>query len=227
METKKTPKTNLENKRMLFREIGLIVALLLVFMSFEWKTHDKTISVIAPVNPDIVDVFIPPTMPEPPQPSVAPPMIIDNFLLVDDGVDVPSVIVPTEPIPGEGYTTYTYRAATYTDEPIIDDDIPVVAVDEKPKFMSGDENEFTKWVLKNMTYPDVAIDNRIQGRVICSFVVNTQGNVVDVKILRGVDPTLDREAVRVISMSPKWVPGKHYGKPARVKYTFPVIFQLK
>jgi len=229
METKKTPKANLENKRILFLEIGLTAALLLVVMSFEWKTYDKAISIgdIFDKNRIIDDDFVPPTTPDLPQPPVAPPMITEEFYLVDNDVNVLPVVVPTENIPKEGYAIYTYPAATYSDEPVIDDDIPEAAVDEKPKFMGGDENEFTKWVFKNLVYPEIAIDNKIQGRVVCSFVVDTKGQVVDVKILRGVDPSLDKEALRVIAMSPKWTPGKHYDKPARVRYTFPVIFQLK
>jgi len=111
------------------------------------------------------------------------------------------------------------------DDEIMEEDAKVV--EEKPKFMGGDENEFTKWVYRNMRIPEIAKENNIQGRVICSFVVAADGKVVDVKVLRGVDPSLDVEAFRVISMSPKWTPGKQGGKPVRVKYTFPVIFQLR
>jgi len=228
METKKTPKANLENKRILFLEIGLTAALLLIFLSFEWKTHDKTVSIERfGGDKNIIDDFVPPTTPDLPQPPVAPPMITDVIQLVGDDVNLPPIVVPTENIPKEGYATYTYQAASYSDEPIVDEVIPVVAVDEKPRFMGGDENEFSKWVSKNMAYPEDAIKNRIQGRVICSFVVDTKGNVTNVKILRGVDPLLDKEAIRAISNSPKWTPGEQRGKPVRVSYTFPVIFQLK
>jgi len=228
METKKTPKANLENKRLLFLEIGLTVALLLIFLSFEWKTHDKMISLEGIRDgKNIIDDIVPITIPDLPQPQVIPPMITEEFYIVDDNVDVISVVVPTENIPKEGYATYTYRQPTNIDEPIIDDVLPVVAVEEKPKFMGGDENEFTRWVFRNMTYPEDAKRNGIQGRVICSFVVDTQGNIIDVKILRGVDPLLDKEAIRAISKSPKWTPGKNRGKPVRVSYTFPVIFQLR
>ena len=80
---------------------------------------------------------------------------------------------------------------------------------------------------KNLTYPDIAKENGIQGRVTLQFTVNTDGSVKDVKVLRGVDPSLDKEAVRVVSSSPKWSPGKQRDRAVKVTYTFPVIFQLK
>jgi len=100
-------------------------------------------------------------------------------------------------------------------------------VEVKPTFQGKDDNHFTEWVFKNMTYPEVAKRNRIQGRVIVEFVVTAEGDVTNVKVLRGVHPSLDEEAVRVISMSPKWSPGIQHYRPVRVKYVFPVIFGLR
>jgi len=105
--------------------------------------------------------------------------------------------------------------------------IPVAVVEVKPKFQNGDENEFTKWVAQHMTYPEEAKDKKIQGRVICSFVVDENGKVIDAKVLRGVNPILDSVAVNLISASPDWTPGKHKKKNVAVKYTFPIIFQLR
>jgi len=115
---------------------------------------------------------------------------------------------------------------TTANEQTSEETIPVALVEVKPMFQGGDEHEFSKWVFENLTYPQFARDNNIQGRVICSFVVASDGSVIDVKILRGVAPSLDEEALRVINMSPKWTPGKQKGKAVNVKYTFPIIFQL-
>jgi len=93
--------------------------------------------------------------------------------------------------------------------------------------MGGDENTFTKWVFERLVYPEVAKENGIQGRVTLQFVVDTDGSVRDVKVIRGVDPALDKEAVRVVSSSPKWTPGRQRDKPVKVRYIFPVIFQLR
>jgi TonB family protein len=106
-------------------------------------------------------------------------------------------------------------------------EIPFMIVEVKPKFMGGDENTFTKWVFERLVYPQDAKDKGIQGKVTVSFLVKKNGSVADVKVLRGVNELLDKEAVRVVSASPKWTPGKHKGKDVAVRYTFPVIFQLK
>ncbi len=107
-----------------------------------------------------------------------------------------------------------------------DDVIMYVAVDEKPKFQGGEANVFSKWVVKNMVYPEYAIENGIQGRVTVQFVVNEDGSVSNVKVLNGLDKLLDAEAVRVVSKSPKWSPGKQAGVPVKVKYVFPVVFRF-
>lgn len=105
--------------------------------------------------------------------------------------------------------------------------IPFQLVEEKPKFMGGDANEFSKWVNQRLVYPEVAKENGVQGRVMLQFTVGTDGSVSGVKVLRGVDPSLDKEAVRVVSQSPKWTPGKQRDRKVKVTYTFPVIFQLR
>lgn len=105
--------------------------------------------------------------------------------------------------------------------------IPYALVDQKPRFQGGGANEFSKWVNQHLCYPYDAKKDGIQGRVTLQFSVNADGNVVDVKVLRSVDPSLDKEAVRVVSSSPKWTPGKHNDKPVKVTFTFPVIFRLK
>ncbi len=149
----------------------------------------------------------------------------DVIQIVDDDVSVNDDIITLEDDKNIGVQVMDYVQAE--EEEMVEEDIPLAVVEEKPKFMGGDENEFSKWVAKNMTYPEMAKENGIQGRVICSFVVTAEGKVADVKILRGVDPSLDKEAIRVISMSPRWTPGKQRTKAVRVKYTFPVIFQLR
>ena len=83
------------------------------------------------------------------------------------------------------------------------------------------------WDFQVFKYPEIAKENGISGRVTVQFTIDKDGSVKDVKVLRGVDSSLDKEAVRVIQKSPKWSPGKQRGKPAKVKYTFPIIFQLR
>ena len=111
-------------------------------------------------------------------------------------------------------------------EDLGDEPIPFQLVEVKPSFQGGDANKFSTWVNTQLKYPDIAKNNGIQGRVTLQFTVDVDGSVTNVKVLRGVDPSLDNEALRVVRLSPKWTPGRQKGKPVRVTYTFPVIFQL-
>lgn len=98
-------------------------------------------------------------------------------------------------------------------------------VDEMPSFPGG-LNGLMTFLAQNMVYPVTAQENGVQGRVIISFVVETDGSITDVKVARSVDPSLDREAMRVVKAMPKWMPGKKDGKPVRVKYTVPMVFHF-
>jgi TonB family protein len=105
-----------------------------------------------------------------------------------------------------------------------EESIPFQMIDVKPTFQGGDANTFSKWVNERLVYPEVAKKNGQQGRVTLQFTIGKDGNVTKVKVLRGVSPELDAEAVRVVSMSPAWTPGIKDGKPVSVTYTFPIIF---
>ena len=113
------------------------------------------------------------------------------------------------------------------DEEEEDDDAVYVVVETMPEFPGGQQALF-KYLSENVKYPVIAQENGIQGRVICQFVVNKDGSIVEVEVVRsGGDPSLDKEAVRVIKSMPKWKPGQQRGKPVRVKYTVPVNFKLQ
>lgn len=105
--------------------------------------------------------------------------------------------------------------------------VPFQLVKEKPSFQGGDANAFSRWVNMRLVYPELAKDNGVQGRVSVQFTIEKDGTVTNVKVLRGVDPSLDAEAVRVVSSSPKWTPGMMEGKVVRVTYTYPVVFSLR
>ena len=105
--------------------------------------------------------------------------------------------------------------------------IPFQLVEQKPSFKGGDANEFSKWVNSQLVYPKDAKAKKIQGRVTLQFTIESDGSVTNVNVLKGVHPSLDEEAVRVVSSSPKWKPGTQRGKPVRVTYTFPITFGLR
>lgn len=231
METKKSSKANLENKKLLFKEIGLILACLLILAAFEWKSSRNPVTILQAENiPVLEEDQIPVTLETPPQlpPANIEPVLSDLIEIVNNEVKVDShPLLSPEDDPRIGIEYKPYIPKTKEEEVVPEDAIPYAAVEEKPSFRGGDHNSFTKWVFSQIDYPEIAKENGVQGRVTLQFTVNIDGSVSDVTILRGVDSSLDKEAVRVVSASPKWSPGKQQGRAVKVRYVFPVIFQLR
>lgn len=230
METKKTNRASLENKRAMFLEIGLVAALAIVLTSFEWNSSTKDVATIMAGNSFLADdETIPVTQQEPPPPpqTIKEPVISEELKIVENDVKIDTEFLSpddnTDPIKIVPYV----EPSNKEEEEEIEEFIPFSIVEDKPTFQGGDANTFTKWVYGNIVYPELAIENGIQGRVTVQFTIDKDGSVKDVKVLRGADSTLDKEAVRVISSSPKWTPGKQRGKAVKVKYTFPIIFQMR
>lgn len=229
MEVKKTPKASLENKRALFIEIGLIVALAVVYIAFNWTSKDVQVSTLEAENQVVQEEeIIPITQETPPPPPEAPkiPVLSDQIDIVDDEIEVDNDFLSLEDSDDMGVEIMDY-VENVQEEVVEEEAIPFQLVEEKPSFMGGDANQFSTWVNKRLVYPEIAKENGVQGRVTLQFTVEKDGSVTKVKVLRGVDPSLDKEAVRVVSMSPKWKPGKQRDRAVPVTYTFPVYFQLR
>lgn len=229
MEVKKSPEADLKNKRLLFTEIGLVVALLVVIVAFNWTSTEKVESAFEETTTELIEEeIIPITQEETPPPPEAPkiPVLSDQIDIVDDNIKVDDNILNLEDSDDLGVEIMDY-VEEVEEEVVEEEAIPFQLVEEKPKFRGGDANAFSSWVAKNLNYPEVAKENGVQGRVMLQFTVNPDGSVSNVKVLRGVDPSLDKEAVRVVSSSPKWTPGKQRDRAVKVTYTFPVIFQLR
>src|SRR5574344_1560585 len=230
MEIKKTPKADLQNKRALFTEIGLVIVLAVIFLAFEWSSKDKVESDI--LNQKTVAVeeeIIPITNEQPQMPQKMPdiPTLSDVIDIVDDDIKVSDdMFLDLEDNKNLGVAIMDY-VAEVEEEVVEEEAIPFALVEEKPTFMGGDANTFTKWVNGKLVYPEIAKENGVQGRVTLQFTVNADGSVSNVIVLRGVDSSLDKEAVRIVSSSPKWKPGRQRERPVKVTYTFPVIFQLR
>lgn len=229
MEIKKTPKADLENRRTLYTEIGLVVALLVVWGAFSYSTKEKA---VANLGEDVqvveVEDMVPITQETPPPPPEAPkiPVLSDQIDIVEDDIKVDDNFMSLEDDANLGVEIMDY-VEEVKEEVVEEEAIPFQLVEEKPSFNGGDANEFSKWVNSKLQYPEIAKENGVQGRVTLQFTVNPDGSVSNVKVLRGVDSSLDKEAVRVVSMSPKWKPGKQRDRAVKVTYTFPVIFQLR
>lgn len=231
MEVKKSEKASLENKRLLFTEIGFVVALIAIYFAFNWSSTEKEVATLeAEVANVEVEDMVPITQETPPPPEAAPkiPILSDQIDVVDDNIKVDdNMFQNLEDDANSGVEIMDYIESAPEEETVEEEAIPFQLVEEKPSFNGGDANEFSKWVNSKLVYPEIAKENGVQGRVTLQFTVNADGTVSNVKVLRGVDSSLDKEAVRVVSSSPKWKPGKQRDRAVKVTYTFPVIFQLR
>ncbi len=231
-EQKKTDRADLEKNIGLYFLMGAVVALATIFVAFEWGNRDIKIEEIESnmVIEEIEDIQITPPdedTPPPPPPEEAP-VNVEVLQIVEDDVEVADVEIAsvddsfdklqqkfTPPAP-----TQRGRAEQVQEDTIFE------FLEEMPEFPGGPA-AMMKWLGDHVRYPAIAAENNIQGRVMVSFVVETDGSVSNVKVVRGVDPSLDKEAVRLIESMPKWKPGMQTGKPVRCRYNIPVTFKLR
>lgn len=228
MEIKKSPKADLEGKKTTGLLIGLVLILAAMFVAFEWTKRD----VVIPADSGIVDVpfeeeMVPITEQEEPKQAPPPPeapKVEEVLQIAENDADVEESTIQSNEDKGEAIDI-KYVPEVVEEEEVEEQQIFQV-VEEMPEFPGG-MAECLKFLAKNIKYPTIAQENGVQGRVIVQFVVNQDGSIVDPVVVRSVDPYLDKEALRVIQMMPKWKPGKQRGKAVRVKYTVPVTFKLQ
>ena len=229
MEKKKSQKADLETKRLLFVEIGLAVALAVVYGAFEYSSAEITTADLMDTSDVFVEEFVIPATfetPPPPPPAVPKIELSDIIDIVDDDIEVDDNLFKTiEDDPYQGIEIYDYYDVEEME--VEEAPIPFAIVEEKPKFNGGDANEFSRWVNKRLVYPPICVENGVQGRVTLSFTVMPDGSLANITVLRGVDKELDKEALRVVSSSPRWEPGRQRDRAVPVTYTFPVVFSLR
>ncbi|MCG8581033.1 MAG: TonB family protein [Bacteroidales bacterium] len=227
MEVKKSPKADLENKKSVFMQIGLVVTLAIVLIAFEWTSTDVDASQFEMVEElEAEEEIMPITRQEEvkPPPPPPPPKVADVLNIVEDDVELDEEL-DIEDTEMDEDTEIDFSDLAMEEEE--SDDAPVFfIVEDMPEFPGGEE-ALRKYIAQSVKYPVIAQENGIQGRVYVSFVVNTKGKVTDVKIARGVDPNLDKEAIRVVNAMPAWKPGKQRGKAVKVSYTVPINFVLQ
>ncbi len=229
MEIKKTEKASLENKRLIFAEVGLITALLVVLAGFESFTRAKEVAVLQgnTLIDDEDDILAIPLDTPPPAPQApALPMLSDELEIVEDNVtvDLDFQSLDDTDIPVD---IQEYVRQEVVEEDVEEETLPFITVEQKPTFNGGDANDFAKWVNSRLVYPEVAKDNGVEGRVVLQFTIGKDGRLQDVKVLNSPDESLAKEAVRVVSSSPKWEPGRQRDRAVKVSYTFPVIYRLR
>lgn len=227
MEVKKSPKADLESKKTTWLLIGYVVVLAFLFVAFEWTERDVKIDTSQAVA-DVLfeEEIIPITQQEekvaPPPPDVPP--VSETLTIVDDKTDVKETSIISSEETGQKVEVKYVPVQVVEDEP--EEQTIFEVVENMPEFPGG-MGACLQFLAKNIKYPNIAQENGTQGRVIIQFVVNKDGSIVDPKVVRSVDPYLDKEALRVILTMPKWKPGMQRGKAVRVKYTVPVMFRLQ
>lgn len=228
MEIKKSPKADLESKKSTWLLVGYVIVLAFMFVAFEWTKRDIKFD----TSQAITDVFfeeeiIPITeqleQVTPPPPEA--PSIAETLTIVEDDADVEETAIVSSEELNQAVEIKYVPVAVEEEEP--EEQTIFEVVEQMPEFPNGGMAGLMQYLSKNIKYPTIAQENGTQGRVTVQFVVNKDGSIVDAKVLRGVDPYLDKEAVRVIMGMPKWKPGMQRGKPVRVKYTVPVMFRLQ
>ena len=225
MEAKKSKKADLEPKKAIFMQIGMIFALAVVLLAFNYRSYERGSSLNIQVRvDDTPEEIIPITKQEVKPPPPPPPKQVTVINIVKDDVEVEDDIeIDVEA----------------DQETVMDDFIPVfeeeeevvemeifTVVESMPGFPGGDAARM-KFLQKNIKYPQMARESGIQGTVYVTFVVEHDGSVSDVRILRGIGGGCDEEAVRVIKSMPKWNAGKQRGKPVRVQFNMPIKFTLQ
>lgn len=238
MEIKKSPKADLEGTKGTGLLIGYIIALSAMFACFEYTTReyvetDVVYSTASFVSEEEVVPITQPIFTAAPPPPADAPQVAEILDIVDNNEDIVEEKIETSESTTEAISG-----------PVAQHSGPVMAGPPAPTQEEGDEGEvfevveqqpafpggmdkLMQWLSKNLKYPASAQENGTQGRVVVQFVVNKDGSIVEPKVVKSVDPALDKEAIRVVSAMPHWTPGKQRGKAVRVRFTLPVTFRLQ
>lgn len=229
MEQKKTAKADLETKKGFFLQIGLIFALAVTLVAFEYKSYDKKEVMDlsggkrAETPEEMIQITQQQNTPPPPAPPASTTIIniVDNDAIVNDDISIDAEA--DENTQMEEYKAPVV-ATQVVEEEVAEAEIFTV-VEEAPSYPGGDEARI-RFLQENIKYPQMARESGIQGTVYVTFVVEKNGSVTDVKVLRGIGGGCDEEAIRVIQAMPPWNAGKQRGKPVRVQFNMPIKFTL-
>jgi protein TonB len=228
MNAKKSPNATLEDKKFMYLLMGLVMVLSLFYIGLEWTKSEITVyegDFASQLEEEEIEI-IQTAQELPPPPPPPAPEIVEILNVVENDVQVAEVEINTEDDKNKSVDLTPPPTTIGTGIVEEEDNVVFQVVETMPSFPGGDAALF-KFLNDNIKYPVIAQENGIQGRVICQFVVNRDGSIVDVEVVRSVDPSLDKEAIRVIKAMPNWAPGKQRGKAVRVKYTLPVNFRLQ
>ena len=226
MDIKKSPKADLEKSKLLYTQLGLVIVLGFMFIAFEWAQTDINASQIN-MNQDEVleEEAIPITRQEEikPPPPPPPPKFTEVLNIVENDVELDEELEIEDSEVDENSEIDFIEISS--EEEDIDENVVFQIVETMPSFPGG-EAAMMKYLSDNIDYPTIAQENGISGRVYVNFVVGKTGEISQVKVVRGVDPALDQEAVRVVNKMPKWNAGQQRGKAVNVSFMLPINFVL-
>ena len=227
MQIKKSPKADLQNKKGLFLEIGLIIALLITIGAFLYAPKEYRIEQVdfnyGPIEEEITEITRNEQKPPEAPKKVEIKVLNDILDIVTNDTKITTEISFDEFEEGMEIETTVVEV----EEEEIEEDQPFVKVEEMPSFQGGDLQTFRNWVQSKVRYPQIAQENNISGRVFLMFVVERDGTLTNIQVLQSPDSSLSDEAVRVLKTSPKWKPGKQRNQTVRVKYTLPIDFRIQ
>ena len=229
MELKKNPKADLEKRRGLYLEIGLVTIMVLALAAFEWKSYDQEqIEVVQRTAMDEVEDVIIQTQQEelPPPPPPEQPEVTTELNVIEDDAESENEVDMSSFQRQEEATNIEITPVKIEEEEEEEEQTIFQVVENDPEFPGGVEAMY-KYLAQNIKYPQLARENNITGRVYVTFVVERDGSVSGVRVLRDIGGGCGAEAVRVVKSMPKWTPGKQRGKAVRVQYNLPVNFSLR
>ncbi len=224
MKNKKTPAANLENKRFIFFQIGIILSLALALTAFEWRSYEAIKINMHHYGGSYISEYLPPPTKMPKKPKPKPPVavLVINPIPDDSGIEPDDIDFDA----GIDESTEIKECFPELPDENIDEEEIFIRVEVDPQFPGGSSAMF-RYLSRNIKYPMMAIETGIQGVVYVMFVVEKDGSITDISILRGLAGGCDEEAMRVVKMMPRWKPGKQFNKTVRVQYTLPVRFILQ
>ena len=235
MEIKKSDKANLDKRRRENFLLGLVLALAMLFAALEFTTHPAGLSEDKNLLDDLPeDLEMKPAIEQKDMISASEVPSPASKAITQKVTEVPKTVATQEIAPvtsklvigdGEGVARQSDVTEALPQIPITKDSVVLKTVEQLPEFPGGIV-QFMKWLTRNLRYPSVAQSQRIQGKVVISFIINKDGSIASPTIVQSADPLLDREAMRVIRMMPHWKPGLQDGKPCRTMFAIPVNFQL-
>ena len=226
MVPKKSERADLEKSKGLYFQLGLLITISLILIAFEWTSgglgeNMYDVSDMGQLEEEIIPITRQ-EEPEPPKPP-EPPKVTEVLNIVDDDVEIDDELQLDD---FEVDQDLAIEIIEYVEEEEEEDIEIFYVVEDMPKFRGQGMEEFYKFIGENLEYPMIAMENGITGKVFVSFIVDREGKVTNAHVVRGVDPSLDKEALRVVNASPSWTPGKQRGRSVQVSLTLPISFSL-